>query len=253
MEFKADVFMKLSFALMLVLVFSSCKKDDVVDTTVPGQVTDLMATASDGTVLLAWTEPSDPDLFEIEVAYAPGSGITLSQAAGLNGMTISGLENGTQYDFTVVAVDETGNKSNAVHVTAVPNPPFVVISPNQDNYNPAGGTFTIDGSGHLIITVNFNRPVDPSSVKPALTIYFEGDAISQGHVTYTSQNRTLTFTTTDVLTDFASYSGNVYFDFFLIGDDGGDGVISDENGMVLDGNEDGEAGGDYELNLYIIG
>lgn len=252
MKFKSDILMKFSYALLFIILFTACKKDEV-DTTPPGLVTELSAVASNGQVVLSWTEPSDPDLDQIEVAYTPGSGVILTQAAGLNGMAISGLDNGTQYDFTVVTVDEEGNKSDAVHVSAVPNVPFEVISPNQDNYNPAGGTFTTDGSGHLIITINFNRPVDPTTVVPAMTIYFEGDAISQGTVTYTNQNKTLTFTTTDEIGDFATISGNIYFDFFLIGDDVGNGFITDDNGMVLDGDEDGEAGGDYELNLYIIG
>lgn len=253
MNYKSGPLLKLFLGLLIILLCSACKKEDAIDTTIPGQVTDLLATASDGQVVLVWTEPSDADLHEIEVAHTPGSGITLTQAAGLNGMTVSGLDNDTQYDFTVVTVDETGNKSDPVHVTAVPNPPFEVISPNQDNYNPAGGTYTTDGSGHLIININFNRPVDPATVIPAQTIYFEGDAISQGTVTFTNQNRTLTFTTTDEVADFATFSGNIYFDFLLIGDGDEGGVITDHNGMVLDGDEDGEAGGNYELNLYIIG
>ena len=252
MKFKSDPLLKLSLGLLIILMLSACKKEGI-DTTAPGQVTDLVATASDGQVVLAWTEPSDPDLYELEVAYTPGGGVTMTQAAGLNGMTVTGLDNDTQYDFTVITVDETGNKSDAVHVTAVPNPPFEVISPNQDNYNPAGGTFSTDGSGHLIININFNRPVDPATIIPAQTIYFEGDAISQGTVTFTNQNRTLTFTTTDEVADFGTFSGNVYFDFFLIGEGEEGAVVTDQNGMVLDGDEDGEAGGNYELNLYIIG
>jgi hypothetical protein len=254
MKFKPDILIKFSYALLFILLFTACNKDEEeIDTTPPGLVTELSAVASDGQVVLSWTEPSDPDLDQIEVGYTPGTGVTLTQAAGLNGMTVSGLDNGTQYDFTVVTVDEEGNKSNAVHITAVPNEPFVVISPNQDNYNPAGGTFTTDGSGHLIITVTFNRPVDPTTVVPAVTIYFEGDAISQGTVSFTNQNKTLTFTTTDEIGDLGTFSPDFNFDFFLIGTDVGSGFITDENGMVLDGDEDGEAGGDYELNLIILG
>jgi hypothetical protein len=44
-----------------------------------------------------------------------------------------------------------------------------------------------------------------------------------------------------------------FFDFLLIGNDTANGVIKDSGGMVLDGDEDGEAGGDYVLTLYIIG
>jgi len=254
MKHKTDVLIKFSFALLFVFLFTACDKndDEDVDSTPPGLVSDLEATVSDGQVTLSWTEPGDADLDQIEVSYT-GSSVVLGQAAGLNGMIVSGLSNGTEYDFSVVTVDETGNKSNAAIITAVPNEPFVVVSPDQDDYNPAGGTFTTDGSGHLIISVTFNRAVDASSVVGALTIYFEGDAISQGTVAFSNENKTVTFTTTDQVYDFATISGDAYFDFFLIGDDVGNGVITDSNGMVLDGDEDGAASGDYELNLYIIG
>jgi len=243
-----------SFIFMLVLLFSGCKKDEEeVDTTPPGQVSDLVAIAASEEVVLSWTEPTDSDLDKIEISYT-GSDVTLSQAAGLNGITVTGLTNGTVYTFNVVTVDLEGNKSQAVTVAALPNTPFVVTDPNQNNYSHAGvGFLSSDGSGHLIITVTFNRALDVSSVKPAQTIYFEGDAISEGSVSFSNENKTVTFTTTDPLSEFGTYSGDVYFDFILIGDDAGNGVITDSNGMVLDGDKDGESGGDYVLNLYVIG
>jgi hypothetical protein len=72
-------------------------------------------------------------------------------------------------------------------------------------------------------------------------------------VVFSNANKTITFTTTDEVTDFATISGSWYFDFLLIGTDTGGGAVTDSNGMVLDGDEDGTAGGNYELNLYIIG
>jgi hypothetical protein len=244
-----------SMFLLLIFLFTACeKKEDDIDTTPPMPVTELTAVPSEGQVVLSWTEPTCPDLDRIEISYTPGTGVILSQLAGLNSITLTGLTNGSSYEFEVRTVDETGNKSDAVTVTAVPNTPFVVVSPDQSDYFPAGGsTYSSDGSGHLIISVTFNRAVDLNSVVPAATIYFEGDAVSQGTVSFSNGNKTVTFTTTDELADFAIFSGNIIFDFFMIGDDAGNGIIMDSNGMVLDGDEDGVAGGDYELNLYIIG
>ena len=254
MKYKNYLF-GISFIFMFVLLFSGCKKEEEeVDTTPPAQVTDLVAVAASEEVVLTWTEPTDPDLARIEVTYSPGTNVTLSQAAGLNGITVPGLTNGTVYSFSVVTVDDAGNKSQAVNIAALPNTPLVVVDPNQNNYSNAGiGFLSTDGSGHLIISVTFNRGVDISTVKPAQTIYFEGDAISAGNVEFSNENKTVTFTTTDQLSDFGTFEGNIYFDFLLIGDDAGDGVITDSNGMVLDGDKDGESGGDYVLNLYIIG
>jgi len=254
MKNMAPRFLNLSIILTLVLLVSSCRKERInVDTTPPPPVTDLVALPQDGSVMLSWTEPNSSDLATIEITYTPGSSMVYSQAAGLDGATISGLSNGTEYTFSVKTVDKEGNKSDAVTINDTPNTPFVVVSPDQSDYNPAGGTFTTDGANHLVISVTFNRPVDLNSVVPAATIYFEGDAISQGTVVFSNANKTITFTTTDEINDFATISGSWYFDFYLIGTDAGDGAVTDSNGMVLDGDEDGMAGGNYELNLYIIG
>jgi hypothetical protein len=254
MKFTKKHLIKFSILLVFVLLVSACKKERIhIDVTPPPMVTELIASPQDGFVILSWTEPISTDLVGIEITYTPGSSMVYSQSAGLNGATISGLLNGTAYDFSVKTVDEVGNKSDAVTVTATPNPPFVVVSPDQSDYNPAGGTFSSDGNGHLIISVTFNRPVDINSVVPAATIYFEGDAISEGTVIFSNGNKTITFTTTDEVADFATMGGNAVFDFLLIGTDDGNGVVMDSNGMVLDGDEDGLAGGNYELNLYIIG
>jgi len=254
MKYTVSNFPRLAFLLILLVSLSACRKERInVDITPPPQVTDLEALAQDGSVVLSWTEPSSSDLVSIEITHTPGSSTVYSQAAGLNGVTISGLTNGTEHEFSVKTVDAVDNKSAAVTISATPNTPFVVVDPDQSDYNPAGGTFTTDGSGHLIISVTFNRPVDLNSVIPATTVYFEGDAISQGTVVFSNGNKTITFTTTDEWGDFATISGSAFFDFLLIGTDAGGGVITDSNGMVLDGDEDGLAGGDYELNLYIIG
>jgi len=254
MKNKAPQLSKFSIILMLAVLFSACRKERInIDATPPPPVTDLGALPQDGSVILSWSEPNSDDLETIEITYSPGSSIVYSQAAGLDGATISGLTNGTEYEFSVKTVDQEGNKSDAVTIIDTPNTPFVVVSPDQSDYNPAGGTFTTDGEGHLIITVTFNRPVDLNSMVPAATVYFEGVAISQGTVVFSNANKTITFTTTDDVVDFATIGGNWYFDFLLIGTDAGDGVVKDSNGMVLDGDEDGVAGGNYLLNLYIIG
>lgn len=254
MKHKNFLFFGFFFMFLFIAFLSSCEKDEVVDTTPPAQVSDLEVVPGDGEVTLTWTEPADADLENIEISYTPGSNPTLSQAAGLGSVTVAGLTNGTEYTFAVKAVDEDGNKSQAVDISATPNSPFVVVFPDQNDYiSGGGGTFTTDGSGHLVITVTFNRPVDINSVKPGQTIYFEADAISQGIVEFSNDNKTVTFTTTDEVSDFGTFSPDLYFDFLLIGDDAGNGTITDSNGMILDGDEDGESGGDYVLNLIMIG
>lgn len=101
--------------------------------------------------------------------------------------------------------------------------------------------------------VTFNRPVDVNSVKPGETIYFQADIISQGTVEFSNDNKTVTFTTTETASELGTFSPDLYFDFILIGNDAGNGTITDTNGVILDGDEDGNSSGNYILNLILIG
>lgn len=234
--------------LSFVLLITACSKDEDKDTTPPDMVTDLSAIASTGQVVLNWTEPTDVDLDSIKISVTPSDEVFLV-AAGLNSATISGLINGTAYTFSICTVDKEGNKSEPVTVTAVPNTSFTVISPDQDNYSPVAGTFSADGQGHLVMTLTFNRPVDPTSFVGGQNIYFEGDVITQGTCVFTNFNKTVTFTTTETTAEIG-----LYFSFILTANEDGSVSIKDENGMTLDGNENGISGGDYILSgLYIIG
>ena len=122
------------FAMLLIaLVSAACKQEPEptpVDTTAPADITGLVATAKDSRVLLTWTDASDNDIFGYEVSY---SGTGASKRAitaleknsmivpqGRGGTYVSGLENGTEYTFTVKTMDTSGNKSEGITVQATP-------------------------------------------------------------------------------------------------------------------------------------
>ncbi len=86
------------------------------DTTAPGLVTNLSAVQAAGGATVSWTEPSDADLSHILLTWNPIGGDQTSPlrvAAGTTTTTITGLTHGTQYSFTAVSVDTTGNQSAA--------------------------------------------------------------------------------------------------------------------------------------------
>jgi hypothetical protein len=254
--------LKYSILFLFILFVSACEDKD---TTPPGVVMNLTATGEEGQASLTWTEPVDSDLSSIEITQTPPDRV-YSQPGGQNGATITGLTNGTSYDFAVVAVDEEGNKSSAVHVSVIPNTPFVVVDPDPDDYEPSvhvtnnvgyqttipSATFGVNTMGAVYITVTFNRAVDVSSVLAGQTIYFEGDTISPGNVVFSEDNKTVTFTSTDIFSSFGTTytippSFAYVFDFILVGDDEGYGMIRDSNGMVFDGDQDGTPGGNFVL------
>ncbi|MDW3209921.1 MAG: polysaccharide lyase family 7 protein [Reichenbachiella sp.] len=85
------------------------------DTTPPGSVSGLSATAGDGQVSLSWTNPSDSDFDHVEISYSGGSSSTSSSS-----QSITGLTNGNSYTFSVVAYDDSGNASSSQSVSATP-------------------------------------------------------------------------------------------------------------------------------------
>jgi chitodextrinase len=87
------------------------------DTTHPAKVTGLNGTPGDGQVSLSWTDPADGDLASIEITWTGGGNVSV--AKGTQTKTITGLNNGTAYTFTVKAVDSSGNKSAGITSAAI--------------------------------------------------------------------------------------------------------------------------------------
>ena len=93
------------------------------DSTPPANVTKLVATAGNGKIILAWTNPADEDFFGVRISEKSNGG-TLSNAVFLqnpaNTFTVSELANGTAYEFSVIALDKALNESGAA--TAIRTP-----------------------------------------------------------------------------------------------------------------------------------
>jgi hypothetical protein len=243
----------------------ACEKDN----TAPGEVTNLTARGGVEEVVMTWTEPVDEDLASIYITEV-GAGKIYALPSGFNGVTIEGLTNGVAYEFAVVAVDKNGNKSNAVHASATPTPPFVMVDPDQTNYEPSvyvrfaegyetinpSATFAVDTEGYVHISITFNRAMDVSSIVSEQTIYFEGSTVAPGTISISEDQRTLDFVSTEIFSSFgtqmsgASYTAYL-FNLIMLGDDAGNGAVLDSNGMSLDGDEDGEEGGDLVLELSV--
>ena len=105
--------------------------DKKADETAPAKVTNLAAQEKDSRVLLTWTDAADEDVYGYEITYSGTNPInrvvlpaldskTMMVGKGAGGCYVSGLENGTEYTFTVKTVDTSGNKSEGVTVNATP-------------------------------------------------------------------------------------------------------------------------------------
>ncbi|MFO8063030.1 MAG: hypothetical protein R6V29_00170 [Spirochaetia bacterium] len=104
--------MMISALIAAVLVFAACQNllqtddDDKgwdadttpADTTPPGEVSSLTATAGDAAVELSWSDPPDSDLDHIEITWSPqhGEGQPKTVVAGAQETDITGLTNGVE-------------------------------------------------------------------------------------------------------------------------------------------------------------
>lgn len=96
------------------------------DTTPPSSVTNITATPGDKSVTLSWTNPNDSDFVCTRITFTKASNqvtnpITVQGEPGKNSTTtIVGLENGTEYTFSLTALDEKQNESIPISIKATP-------------------------------------------------------------------------------------------------------------------------------------
>ena len=158
-------------------------------TTVPGAPENLAATAGDGGVTLAWAAPASDGggaITKYRYRYSAGSTVsasatwadvpdgsdTGSSTADETGVTVSGLNNGTQYAFEVLAVNSAGEGAKAGPVTATPadmTPPSLVSA--------------LVGPTGTVMVVAFNEiPVSSGATNAlanaAFTITADGTSVS---------------------------------------------------------------------------
>lgn len=154
-------------------------------TDVPGgalTITNLLATAGNELVDLAWTESGDTG--RVEITWSPAGDAVQTVEAGQGTYTASGLVLGTAYTFTVKSIDGDENITAELTATATPcladapedavyistaaglkaiddNPAgyYVLIADidiSGENWSPLGTTATtrlegtLDGNGHVI-------------------------------------------------------------------------------------------------------
>ena len=96
---------------------------DSGDHTAPAEVSNFKAQAGDGSVVLTWTNPTDSDLYGIQLSANPAAG-TLASPVLLGKecttYTVSGLTDGTKYTFSASTLDTSLNTDKTVTATATP-------------------------------------------------------------------------------------------------------------------------------------
>ncbi len=108
---------------------------------------------------------------------------------------------------------------------------------------------------HIVITVVFNTAVNPGTVVLGNTLFFvtSKDPNATGSIGWAADNKSFTFTSTKVWGDLLSPRPDDFFTLKLVGTDAGHGKIVDTANTALDGDYDGNPGGDYSMTFTLIG
>ena len=129
-----------------------------------------------GAVLATWTEPSDLDFSHVLLSWTPQGGTTaqpLNVPRGTTSATISGLTHGTEYAFTVKAVDTSDNESPDSAEVRVTADASVNTVTNQAAATAANSTIVLTWTdptdsdfSHVLISwsAEGGRPAQPVSV-----------------------------------------------------------------------------------------
>ncbi len=108
-------------------------------------------------------------------------------------------------------------------------------------------------NGKIRIRVVFNKAVDMSSLDPGNNVILVAETTNNADITITagSTGADIIITTVDDASSLLTYDPDGFFSLKLLGS--GSNPIKSADGDVLDGDEDGTAGGDYETGFVVIG
>lgn len=148
---------KISFFILSLMTISmfSCDEDnstdetlDIIDTTAPELVTELTATPLNTAVKLNWVIPTDDDFALTRIQF--GENI-IDVDETVNELLVEGLENNTEYTFSVSTIDDSENSSDAIEISATPDK-YVTTIEGQDI---SSGSFkTIDATFPVTIEID---------------------------------------------------------------------------------------------------
>lgn len=239
----------LVFVIFPLLTIQGCNEEN--DITPPPDFYECSVTVGNEKVFLSWHFLGFPNEdYEVEVTYYQDNVKKVQKCFGVNNMTVSGLRNNEKYVFTVVASDLNGNKGNPWYPTAIPNPPFVIVSPtNPNDYSLEDGKVRID--------LRFNRPADISCTDSQYIsgiIYLMTNSFDAPYsLTWRDEGLVLSILTDETKESFCTnfpctltlviketwIGGSMYWGIF------------DTNGMILDGDNDGIEMGRAELTFNL--
>ncbi|MBR4600034.1 MAG: leucine-rich repeat protein [Treponema sp.] len=96
---------------------------DTSDKTAPSEVTELCAVGSESKILLSWENPADEDFYGVWISEKNNAGTLTNPVfvkSPANTFIVSELENDIEYEFSIIAIDNSLNQSLSKAISASP-------------------------------------------------------------------------------------------------------------------------------------
>jgi outer membrane protein OmpA-like peptidoglycan-associated protein len=180
--------------------------------TAPSAPTNVSATGDDGVATISWTAPSNDGGSPIDgyIVTANPGGLTCTAVAPTTTCTITGLDNGTTYTFSVVATNNVGNSdpsspSNSVTPGAAPSAPDYVQG------TPSSHSVRIDWKAPTSgpAPVRYTVRVTPGGQTCTVDLGLHPSAALSCNFTGLTNGTPYTFTVTGVLANGNSTSDSI--------------------------------------------
>jgi len=114
--------------LLIVAAFTACKEDNL-DTTAPGKVTNISFSPTNGGAILKFTAPDDDDLLYIKAVYTNALGKEVFKVTSHYGdsIEIDGFKDETPQKVLLYAVDRSNNESEEAEIEVTPLKSFIYL------------------------------------------------------------------------------------------------------------------------------
>ena len=114
--------------LFVAVAFVACKEEDL-DTTAPGKVTNISYKPTNGGAILTFTAPNDDDLLYIKALYTNALGKEVFKVSSRYGdsIEIDGFKDATVQKIRLYAIDRSNNASEAAEIELTPLKSFIYL------------------------------------------------------------------------------------------------------------------------------
>ena len=129
---------KITFSILFVTLIFSCSKNENVDTTPPGILSDISVVPTNGGGIISYSLPSDNDISYVRAEYTNSQGEDVFRVSSRynNSIEINGLNQTTPIQVRLYVVDENENISEEVEIEFTPLESFIYLVQQSIEISP---------------------------------------------------------------------------------------------------------------------